>query len=403
MQQKRIFTRTVILVSLVSLFTDISSEMLYPIMPVYLRSIGFGFLLIGILEGLAEGIAGISKGYFGRMSDRIGRRMIFVQLGYGLSAIAKPLIALFTIPVWVFICRTIDRLGKGIRTSARDAVLSDETIPQNKGKVFGFHRGMDSVGAAIGPVMALVYLYYYPGNYREMFLLAFLPAAIGVALTFIVKDKPRKIDIDQPISARNSPFAFLKYWNEASARYKTIVPGLLIFTLFNSSDAFLLIYMKTQGLNDIQVVGIYICYNIVYALMSYPMGWLADRLSMKAVFITGLLLFAGVYLFYPHVHTIYGFAVLFFIYGIYAASTDGIAKAWISNASRKKDIGTAIGFYTALSSILTLMASALAGFIWQKWGPYYVFSLSGIAVLLLCAYFFFWVDRVKDNAASENI
>ena len=145
---KRIITHLVLIVSIVSLFTDIASEMLYPVMPVYLRSIGFSVFLIGVLEGLAEATAGFSKGYFGNLSDRINKRAIFIKIGYSLSAVSKPLLAILTLPIGIFFARTADRLGKGIRTSARDALLSGEASPENKGKVFGFHRSMDTVGAA---------------------------------------------------------------------------------------------------------------------------------------------------------------------------------------------------------------------------------------------------------------
>ena len=159
---KKILTRTILLVSFVSLFTDIASEMLYPIMPVYLKSIGFSVMLIGILEGVAEATAGLSKGYFGNLSDVRKQRVPFVRSGYVMSAISKPLMAIFTAPVWIFFVRTLDRFGKGVRTSARDAMLSDETTPEHKGKVFGFHRSLDTVGAAIGPIVALVFLWFYP-------------------------------------------------------------------------------------------------------------------------------------------------------------------------------------------------------------------------------------------------
>jgi MFS family permease len=163
---RSILTRTVLLVSFVSFFTDIASEMLYPVMPVYLQSIGFSVLLIGILEGMAEATAGLSKGYFGNYSDKLGSRVPFVRWGYTLSAISKPLMAVFTFPLWVFFARTLDRLGKGVRTGARDAILSDESTKENKGKVFGFHRALDTAGAAIGPLAALVFLYYYPAQYQ---------------------------------------------------------------------------------------------------------------------------------------------------------------------------------------------------------------------------------------------
>jgi len=163
----KIITKPILILSIVSLLTDIASEMLYPIMPIYLRSIGFSVVLIGILEGLVEAVAGISKGYFGNLSDSIQKRAIFVRIGYTMSAIAKPLIALFTNPVWVFCVRTVERLGKGVRTSARDALLSDYTTPENKGRVFGFHRSMDTVGAAIGPIIALI-SFIFPGQYVKL-------------------------------------------------------------------------------------------------------------------------------------------------------------------------------------------------------------------------------------------
>src|SRR6188768_1184471 len=159
----RFINRTVIILSVVSLFADIASEMIYPVVPVYLKEIGFSVLLIGILEAVANFTSGISKGYFGKLSDEKGVRLPFVKLGYLLSAISKPIIVLFTAKLWVFFARTVDRLGKGVRTAARDALLSQQTTKGNKAKVFGFHRGMDTLGAAIGPIIALIFLLYNPG------------------------------------------------------------------------------------------------------------------------------------------------------------------------------------------------------------------------------------------------
>ncbi|HJW17421.1 MAG TPA: MFS transporter, partial [Flavisolibacter sp.] len=154
----KVINRTVLILSLVSLFADIASEMLYPVIPVYLKEIGFSVLLIGILEGVANFIAGMSKGYFGKLSDQKGLRIPFIKGGYFLSAISKPMMAAFTFPFWVFLARTVDRLGKGLRTAARDALLSQNATPETKARVFGFHRGMDTLGAAIGPIIALVLL-----------------------------------------------------------------------------------------------------------------------------------------------------------------------------------------------------------------------------------------------------
>src|SRR5664279_2567033 len=186
-------TRTVWILSLISLFTDTASEMLYPIMPVFLQSIGFSVLLIGILEGVAEATAGFGKGYFGKLSDNSGKRAPFIQLGYSLSALSKPLMILMVWPVWIFFVRTIDRFGKGLRTGARDAILSDEATPETKGTVFGFHRAMDTIGAAIGPTLALVYLYFHPKDYITLFYIAFIPGVIAIITTLLLKEKKTAI------------------------------------------------------------------------------------------------------------------------------------------------------------------------------------------------------------------
>ena len=213
MQKGRLtyITRTIWILSLVSLFTDTASEMLYPVMPIYLRTIGFSMVLIGVLEGVAEATAGISKGYFGKLSDQIGKRAPFVRLGYALSAISKPLLAFFIYPWWVFFARTIDRLGKGIRTGARDALLSDESGTQNKAKVFGFHRSMDTLGAVLGPLVALLYLYFYPGSYKILFLIAFAPGLLAIAASFLLHERKKAPQLNiRP----NSFFSFFGYWSE---------------------------------------------------------------------------------------------------------------------------------------------------------------------------------------------
>jgi len=284
-------SKTVWILSLISLFTDIASEMLYPIMPIYLKTIGFSIVLIGILEGLAEATAGLSKGYFGKLSDEKGKRVPFIQIGYGLSAISKPLMAFFTFPIWIFLVRTLDRLGKGVRTGSRDALLSAEATPETKGRIFGFHRSLDTLGAAIGPIVALSFLYYNPGNYTSLFYIAFLPGVAAIALTLIIREKSKKTNIKKNISF----FSFLNYWKTSNPVYRRIVIGLLFFTLFNSSDVFLLLKIKEAGLNDTWVIGTYVFYNMVYALLSYPIGILADKIGLKTIFIVGILLFSVVY------------------------------------------------------------------------------------------------------------
>ena len=353
-------------------------------MPIYLRTIGFSVLLIGVLEGVAEATAGLSKGYFGKLSDTSGRRVPFVQIGYAFSAISKPMMAIFIYPLWVFFARTVDRLGKGIRTGARDAILSDEATPQTKGKIFGFHRSMDTLGAVIGPLLALIYLYYYPQDYKSLFFIAFIPGLLAVFTAFRLKDK--KVNEGRQKTS-TSFFSFLGYWRVSPAPYRKLVIGLLAFTLFNSSDVFLLLKVKQAGLDDSMVIGVYIFYNLIYALFAFPIGIIADRVGLKTIFTVGLALFATVYFGMAINTNLYFFFGLFFLYGIYASATEGISKAWISNIIRRKDIATAIGTYSALQSICTMLASSIAGLLWFQFGATAAFIVTAAVTLCVMVYF----------------
>jgi MFS family permease len=381
-------TRTVWVLSLVSLFTDSASEMLYPIMPIFLKSIGFSIVLIGILEGVAEATAGLSKGYFGKYSDTLGKRVPFVRVGYALSAISKPMMVLFVFPLWIFFARTIDRFGKGIRTGARDAILSDESTPETKAKIFGFHRSMDTLGAVLGPILALIYLYFYPEDYKTLFVIALAPGLLAVASTFFLKEKTKP---NLKGSKTPSLLAFVKYWKVSPIDYRKLVIGLLAFAIINSSDVFLLLKAKQTGLNDTSVIGIYIFYNLIYALFAFPIGIIADKMGLKKMFVIGLSVFAVVY-FGMSVNTnLYGFIGLFLLYGIYAAATEGISKAWISNITSKNDTATAIGTYTGFQSICAMIASSMAGLIWYKYGAGATFVVTGIATIAVVMYFIFYI------------
>ncbi len=392
-------TRTIWVLSLISLFTDTASEMLYPVMPIYLKSIGFSIVLIGILEGLAEATAGLSKGYFGKLSDNTGKRTPFVQIGYSLSALSKPMMAVFVFPLWIFLARTLDRIGKGIRTGARDAMLSDEATDTTKGKIFGFHRSMDTLGAVLGPSIALIYLYYFPTDYKTLFYIAFLPGLFAILSTLFLKDKKREAPKQQKST---SIFSFLQYWKESPAMYRKVVIGLLAFTLFNSSDVFLLLKAKQAGLNDTMVIGVYIFYNLVYALFAFPIGVIADKVGLKTTFISGLIFFALVYFGFSFVSNVYLFFGLFFLYGIYAAATEGISKAWISNITDKKDTATAIGTYAGFQSIATMIASSLAGIIWYQFGAGATFLMAGGITILVIVYFILFVPSVSKINSGLN-
>jgi MFS family permease len=388
-----IISRTVWLLSLVSLFTDVASEMLYPVMPIFLKHIGFSVVLIGVLEGIADALSGLSKPWFGQLSDSRGKRLPFVQWGYALSALSKPLMAAFVWPLWIFFARTLDRLGKGIRTGARDAMLSDEATAATKGRVFGFHRSMDSLGAVLGPLLALGFLYYWPYQYKTLFLIAFLPGLLAVAASFLIREKKH------PPRPRPRPglFAFLGYWKNSPPVYKRLVTGLLFFALFNSSDVFLLLKLKEGGLTDTAVIAIYIFYNLVYALSAYPAGILADRLGMKKVLLSGLLVFAVVYAGFAFCNTLPLYIALFALYGLYSAATGGIAKAWISNLVPRGETATALGTFGGLQSLAMLAASSLTGLMWYYWGSQATFCITAGASLLAIAY----LSRIKTKVGGD--
>jgi MFS family permease len=293
------------------------------------------------------------------------------------------MMAILTYPVWIFGARTVDRIGKGIRTGARDAMLSDEATPETKGRVFGFHRSMDTLGAVIGPAAALLFLYFYPSHYKSLFYLATIPGVVAIAFTFLLKDRKA---VPKTSVIKTSYKDFFRYWKESPSDYRKLVIGLLVFALFNSSDVFLLLRIKEAGWSDVSTIGVYIFYNLVYALAAWPIGILADRIGLKQIFIGGLLLFALVYIGMALNTNRWIFFILFALYGIYAAATEGIAKAWISNISEKKDTGAAIGTYTGFQSICTMVASSLTGLIWYRAGALVAFGVTALVTVAVALY-----------------
>lgn len=368
--------RQVILLGMVSLFTDIASEMLYPITPIFLTTVlGSSMALVGIIEGIAELISSLLKGYFGNLSDKIGKRSVFVTIGYGLSAISKPLPGIFPDIATVFATRVSDRIGKGIRTAPRDALLGSYSNG-NSGAVFGFHRAMDTLGAAVGPFLALVLLNFYPENYKLIFLIAFIPSAIAVLFTLLVKDK--NVSLNKKIKLNY--FEFLK---SSPKSYRKILLLLAAFSLVNSSDVFLI--LKSRDISESSTLAIfgYIFYNIVYTISSYPMGSLSDKFGKKNVFTFGLILFSLVYFGFAFSKDIYLLWVLFALYGIFAASTEGISKAWISDIIPDENRGTAIGLATLIIGVCVMIGSFATGILWDKFGSQIPFIISSSVSLLL--------------------
>ncbi|MEO5930446.1 MAG: MFS transporter, partial [Candidatus Kapaibacterium sp.] len=357
--------RAVLLLGLVSLLMDMASEMLYPVGPIYLTvTLGASMAWVGIIEGIAEAVAGLSKGYFGALSDATGRRRPFVSLGYGLSALSKPLPALLASVGGVLGSRVLDRIGKGIRTAPRDALLAGYATAENRGAVFGLHRAMDTVGAAIGPLLALLYLAWHPGDYAALFLIAFIPSALAVATTFLVRETTfvpaeRKPGIGQS----------LRFWREASGSYRSLVVWLTLFAITNSSDAFLILRAKSLGFSDAWAIGGYIGYNLIYAAAAFPAGRLSDVIGRRWVMAAGFTIYAAAYACFALAGGIAAIITGFALYGIYAALTEGISRAWISDLVPNERRGLAIGLQTTLASMGALVASSWTGILWSATGP----------------------------------
>jgi MFS family permease len=257
---------------------------------------------------------------------------------------------------------------------------------------------MDTVGAFFGPVIALTFLYFFPKQYTTIFYLAFIPGIISVMLVFLLREKK------QPTStlSHGNFFSFFRYWNIATSEYKKLILGLLMFALFNSSDIFLLLKTKQVTGNDSLTISAYIFYNLVYAVASYPLGILADKLGLRKVFITGLLLFGIVYAgfsFQPSTITVF---ILFFIYGIYAAASEGVSKAWITNIAHKTNTATAIGFFTSCQSICSLLASTVAGILWSIWGSSATFGITAFISTIVLFYFFFAFGVQKASVTAKK-
>ena len=377
--------RQVIILGLISLFTDIASEMLYPVTPIFLTAVlGSSMAVVGLIEGIAEVTAGFLKGYFGIISDRLGKRSIFVRLGYGISALSKPLPGIFPAISTVVVSRTTDRIGKGIRTAPRDALLGSHS-KENSGAIFGFHRGMDTLGAALGPLFALLILYFSPDDYKLVFLIAFIPSIIAVAFTFLVKDQ-------KTASKKSGRKNFKEFWQSAPKQYKSVLLLLTIFSLVNSSDVFLI--LKSNDISKSGTIAIlcYVFYNLVYAGFSFPLGKLSDKFGKSKIYASGLIIFSAVYLGFALSSSLLIIWILFALYGIYSASTEGISKAWISDFVSNEQKGTAIGLLAMLNSFAIMLGSLLTGILWDQFGssvPFLISSIVSLVVALIIALKFF--------------
>lgn len=410
--QKHWLTRGVLIISLVSLFNDASSELLYPVLPIYLGTIGFAGLWIGIIEGVAEAAAGLTKGWFGKWSDMRGERLPFIRFGYFLSSLAKPLIVVFPNVFWAMFMRASDRLGKGVRTGARDALLAHESDPKHRGKVFGFHRGFDTLGAFIGPMIALWYMITHRGeSLTNLFYIALIPGVITMITLMFLKDKHAEKKTATKLPSWKATFS---YWKESNSTFRRVVGGFLLFAIVNSSDLFLLMALRAvhTGMENIYFgyqfspeemsILYYILFNFFYAAFSYPAGYFSDKYNAKTIFITGLCCFIVTYAGFawmmwmtPAKPPVYLPVLLMTVYGIYAALNDGISKAWISNIVPKNEKASALGFFGGAGSIALLVASSSAGALWELVAPWTVFAVTAVLVFVVIFYLGIFTEKPR--------
>jgi len=362
----------------VSLLNDAASEMIYPLLPIFLTSVlGVGAGALGIIEGIAESTASLLKLFSGWFSDKIKKRKALIIVGYSLAALGRPIIALSRFWWQVAVIRFIDRLGKGVRTSPRDALISISTPEDIKGKAFSLHRAMDHAGAIIGPLSAIILL-KCGMSLKNLFTWALLPGIITIFIIFFfVKEKKMQA------KEKNIEFKF----SILSKNFKAYLLVLILFTLGNSSDAFLILKAKDTGIAISLIPLLWIVLHFVKMVTSVPGGVWSDRVGRRKVIVSGWIIYALIYLGFGFSYSTFHIWGLFALYGIYFGLTEGTEKAFVSDLVGKKFQGTAFGFYHLAVGIAAFPSSVIFGFIWQKFGSFAAFSygasLAGIASILL--------------------
>lgn len=365
----------IIILGLVSMFNDISSEMVYPLMPIFITGVlGATPAILGLIEGIAESLASLLKVFFGYIGDKTRKRKGLAISGYGASSIGRLFLYAAGSWGWVLTGRMVDRFGKGIRTAPRDALIADSIDDSERGRAFGLHRALDSLGAVIGSAIAFLLLVFFTGDFRTIFLISLVPALLGVGLLFIVKEPPTPAHYKPPVQP-------LKAWSQLDRRLKAFLLVTLIFAVGNSSNTFLLLRAKDLGLSASTVVLIYTAYNAVYSLLSYPFGHISDRIGRPKLLIAGYAISALVYLGFAVNTSTVGVWVLFLIYGLYIALTDGIEKAFLVDLAAPELRGTVIGLHAAIVGLGLLPASGIAGLLWDRFGaaaPFYYGAATGL-------------------------
>ena len=370
----------IVLLGLTSLFADIASEMVYPLVPFFLTvRLGASPAVLGVIEGLAESVASLLKVFSGYLSDRLHDRKTLTIVGYACSAVGKLLLALAAGWGMVLGGRVVDRVGKGIRTAPRDALVAESADDGRHGRAFGLHRALDSFGAVIGVTLGYLFFTRYTGDYALVFLWSLVPAGIAVALlSFVREPKPSAGAAGTLPSFR---------WHVLPWRLRWFLVVTFVFTLGNSSNTFLLLRAKNLGYAPATVILLYLTFNAVYALASYPAGWLSDHIGRKTLLVSGYTFYGAVYLGFGLLHVpqhavLWG---LFALYGLYMGVTDGVEKALVTDLAPSSLRATGIGLHATIVGIGLLPASLVAGQLWEQFGPAAVFYFGGAMGMIAAA------------------
>ena len=358
--------RSVIILGFVSLFMDVSSEMIHSLLPVFMVSVlGASALTVGVIEGIAEATASITKIFSGVISDWIGKRKPLVLIGYSMAAFTKPLFPLAHSITAVLVARFVDRIGKGIRGAPRDALIADLVTKDQHGAAFGLRQSMDTVGAFLGPILALALMFLTADNYRIVFWIAFIPAFIAVLCIIFGVQEP-----EQPSTGVKKPFPIQKSeLVKLPKAFWVVVAFAAAFTLARFSEAFLLLRASGLGLSATYMPMILIVMNIVYAVSSYPIGVLSDRLGKNGLLAIGIFLLIMADLMQAFGGNLYWVFAGVVVWGLHMGMTQGLLSALVAGTAPGDLRGTAFGMYNLLTGLVALVASALAGALWTVYGP----------------------------------
>lgn len=360
-----------------SFFTDFASEMLYPIMPILWTSLGFSAQMIGMIEGIAEAVAGMSKMLWGYLADRFKNYRTLVLIGYGISAAMKPFFGITSSFIVPLTARNIERLGKAIRTAPRDAILAAESTPETRAQVIGFHRAMDTLGAVVGPAVCLLLLLVLNGNLQAIFLLAIIPGVAAFVAAYMVDDRKVRAKAEKSSAAptARTPIRELVRLPD----FKRLVIGLALFAIINSSDAFLILRLSDLGLSATLIVSAYIFYNIVYTIAAKTCHRLVRRIGMRISIIIGLVIFAAVYGLLSLELTMPLIVVSLMLYGLFAGLFEVVSKSWLTNILPAHAKATGLGLAGSVTSLGFLIACLVTGLLWSRIG-----SADTLAILALC-------------------